>query len=666
MKPKNFLSRALTALVLLLAAVPAFAQFRVIGYLPSWTGDVNAVQYDKLTHINYAFLLPNADGTLRPIENPAKLQSLVATAHSRGVKVLISVGGWMNDGNPTEFASIGSNATYTRNFATNLVSFASQYGLDGIDIDWEHPTAGTANGYANVMQELGTQLHSRGKLLTTAVAGGTWAGPYILDRALAALDFVNVMAYDDAPPAHSTYSLASQSMSYWRGRGLAASKLVLGVPFYGQAGGETFASLVARGADPYADLFQGIGYNGITTIKSKTNLAFDQGSGIMIWQLAGDAVGQYSLLTAINQVVVQRNGNTTSAQAIPGRLEAESFTAQQGTQTEPTTDTGGGINVDWYETGDWLDYTVNVASAGTYTVGFRVASANGGATLQLRNSSGGVLGSIGVGNTGGWQSWQTISTTVTLPAGRQTLRLYAAASTGCNVNWLNFTGATSSFSATFQAESYSSMNGVQVEGCSDTGGGQNVGYIDAGDWLAYTPLTIPTTGSYLIEYRVASPSGGTVSSDLNAGSIQLGNTAIPATGGWQSWTTVSRTVTLPAGTYSFGVYAQTGGWNLNWVRISSAAARTGSTAAALVSPEEAALLPGQISLFPNPVTDRLTVQGPGLNGSAYQVLDAYGTVKSSGVVSQQAINLSALPAGVYTLRIVGPQQQKITRQLIKQ
>ncbi|MCR5889841.1 Ig-like domain-containing protein [Hymenobacter sp. J193] len=85
---------------------------------------------------------------------------------------------------------------------------------------------------------------------------------------------------------------------------------------------------------------------------------------------------------------------------------------------------------------------MNVTTAGQYTVGFRVASANGGATLQLRNSAGTVLGSVNVGNTGGWQNWQTLSTNVSLPAGTQTLRLFASASTGTNVNWLTFSSVT--------------------------------------------------------------------------------------------------------------------------------------------------------------------------------------------------------------------------------
>lgn len=118
-----------------------------------------------------------------------------------------------------------------------------------------------------------------------------------------------------------------------------------------------------------------------------------------------------------------------------------------------------------------------------------------------------------------------------------------------------------------QAENYFANNGVQTENTTDTGGGQNVGWIDANDWMAYSNITIPTTGTYTIEYRVASPSGGRLSADLNGGGILLGEVAIPATGGWQNWSTVTQTVTISAGTYNFGVFAKTAGWNINWIRI---------------------------------------------------------------------------------------------------
>ena len=353
-------------------------------------------------------------------------------------------------------------------------------------------------------------------------------------------------------------------------------------------------------------------------------------------------------------------GQAPTAQAIPGKIEAESFAAQSGTLTETTTDTGGGLNVDYFETNDYLDYAVNVAAAGSYTVGFRVASANGGATLQLRNSVGGALGSVNVGNTGGWQSWQTINATVTLPAGKQTLRVFAAASTGCNLNWLNFASATTSFSRQLEAEAANVNNGMVVEACADAGGGQDMGYIDAGDYLVWNAVNFPTTGTYLIEYRVASgAAGGTISADLNAGSIQLGSTAIAGTGGWQNWTTVSKTVTITAGTYNFGIYAQTGGYNLNWVRITKQGA---ARALATTNAAETAL-----ALYPNPVRDRLTLAaGPEFAGSQLSILSVEGRLVWRGTHRGEPVDVSALRPGLYTLLAQTADGRKVVSRFSKE
>jgi len=104
--------------------------------------------------------------------------------------------------------------------------------------------------------------------------------------------------------------------------------------------------------------------------------------------------------------------------------------------------TGGGLDVGWIDPNDWMDYSVNAPSSGTYTVNFRVASAANGAQFQLRNSSGTALATVNVPNTNGWQTWQTISATVTLSAGQQTIRLVSTGPWGAvfNINWLEFVG----------------------------------------------------------------------------------------------------------------------------------------------------------------------------------------------------------------------------------
>ncbi len=216
--------------------------------------------------------------------------------------------------------------------------------------------------------------------------------------------------------------------------------------------------------------------------------------------------------------------------------------------------------------------------------------------------------------------------------------------------------------AFLQAEAYNVMGGVQVENTTDAGGGQNVGWIDATDWLVYNNVTFPTSGAYTIEYRVASPGGSRLSSDFNAGTIQLGSVSVPATGGWQNWTTVSQTVTVNAGTYNFGLYAPAGGWNLNWIRISKASGNR----AALASSGGTAANQEALGVHPNPATDHLTLAAPAeLRGGQLSVLNLQGEEVWRGTYDGQAVDVSALRPGLYTLVLVTKDRQKLTRRFSK-
>src|SRR6185295_53215 len=109
-----------------------------------------------------------------------------------------------------------------------------------------------------------------------------------------------------------------------------------------------------------------------------------------------------------------------------------------------TSDTGGGYNIGYTRTGEWLEYTVNVASAGYYTVEARVASAGNGGTFRLEFNGIDKTGLFTVPNTGGWQNWQTLSKTgIFLNAGQQVMRLYetnaGASGSVANINWVRFT-----------------------------------------------------------------------------------------------------------------------------------------------------------------------------------------------------------------------------------
>ncbi|OCT15485.1 hypothetical protein A8709_15530 [Paenibacillus pectinilyticus] len=117
-----------------------------------------------------------------------------------------------------------------------------------------------------------------------------------------------------------------------------------------------------------------------------------------------------------------------------------------------------------------------------------------------------------------------------------------------------------------EAENYSMMNGIQTETTNDTGGGLNVGWTDAGDWMDY-PVNVQNTGTYTVGFRVASVNTtGQIQLKNSAGTV-LSTVNVPNTGGWQTWTTVNATVNLTAGGQTIRLYVPTGGFNVNWLNF---------------------------------------------------------------------------------------------------
>jgi uncharacterized repeat protein (TIGR02543 family) len=148
---------------------------------------------------------------------------------------------------------------------------------------------------------------------------------------------------------------------------------------------------------------------------------------------------------------------------VPGKIEAENYSSMFGVQTEGASDVGGTLNVGFIETGDYMNYPLEVSSAGTYTLNLRVSNNGTGAGgFQIRSGST-VLANVSIPVTGGWQTWQTVSSSLTLPAGVQTIQIYCSA-TGFNINWFELTGGgTTSFTLTT-----SGTNGTVVKSPNQT------------------------------------------------------------------------------------------------------------------------------------------------------------------------------------------------------
>jgi hypothetical protein len=111
---------------------------------------------------------------------------------------------------------------------------------------------------------------------------------------------------------------------------------------------------------------------------------------------------------------------------------------------------------------------------------------------------------------------------------------------------------------------------VDIENCTDAGGGYNVGWMSANEWLEYV-VTVPASGTYDIDIRVASnATGGNFHIEFNGLDV-TGNISVPVTEGWQNWTTVSATATLTAGTQIMRfVNANSGDeYNLNYFEFTA-------------------------------------------------------------------------------------------------
>jgi endonuclease/exonuclease/phosphatase family metal-dependent hydrolase len=133
----------------------------------------------------------------------------------------------------------------------------------------------------------------------------------------------------------------------------------------------------------------------------------------------------------------------TATKAVPGTIQAEDFDAgangtayrdntpgnaggkYRATDVDIAAASGGGYVVGWVGAGEWLNYTVNVATTGTYTLTARVASAGTGGKFHVTFNGVNKTGSLSVPNTGGWQAYRDVSVTVSLTAGTQVMRLVA-------------------------------------------------------------------------------------------------------------------------------------------------------------------------------------------------------------------------------------------------
>ena len=195
------------------------------------------------------------------------------------------------------------------------------------------------------------------------------------------------------------------------------------------------------------------------------------------------------VLTAAGQAYVQMPVHQTNLYyRIPGRLQAERYVTMNQMNIAPTTDTNGLADMKSTAAGGSVDYNIQVDTAGSYPLNFRVAGAIG---LISVYKGGTLLGTANATQTG----WATVSTTVSLAAGTQTLHVVLAANAQ-QLNWMEFqqvngpvsvpTGVSATATNTQVTLSWSPAAGAtryNVQSSTTQGG-------------PYTSIASPTTTSY--------------------------------------------------------------------------------------------------------------------------------------------------------------------------
>ena len=163
-------------------------------------------------------------------------------------------------------------------------------------------------------------------------------------------------------------------------------------------------------------------------------------------------------------------------------------------------------------------------------------------------------------------------------------------------------------------------DGVDLENCSDTGCGLDLGWTAPGQWFRYT-VNAASAGSYTVSFRVASPNGVTDAFHIanTSGTSLTGPVNVPATGGWQNWTTVTATVTLPAGQQILVLDQDNGGWNIRYMTFASS---SGGPAPLTASPSSVSF--GNVTAGQTSAAQTVTVSNPGSTSASISQLSVSG------------------------------------------
>ncbi len=330
---------------------------------------------------------------------------------------------------------------------------------------------------------------------------------------------------------------------------------------------------------------------------------------------------------------------------------------------------GEGYSVGWIRDGEWLEYTIANVSSGTYDIKFRVASdvTNSKSLTVILN--GNTLGTLNLDNTGGWQSWETVTlSNVSVPGGsNQVLRLNVGGGS-FNLNYVEFVPVVNIIQEAEEAILSEALIGSTHSGYTGSGYANydNV----TGSYVEWT-LDVPTTGSYQLSFRYANGATANRPCALRInGTVVNPGVDFSTTGAWTNYGTASTLVDLVAGENIIRATANlaSGGPNMDNLTVTSASSLAARTSDQKTKAGIEVSVETSIQVFPNPAQGVVYLRVGKNRVDDLYFTDILGRKYASryqfGSDNALTIPVDQLPAGIYFLHATINERSFVKRLII--
>ena len=470
-------------------------------------------------------------------------------------------------------------------------------------------------------------------------------------------------------------------------------------------------TITATATDPDGTIASVKFYNGATLLSTDNSSPYS-------YTISNIAAGQYTLTavatdnegktaTSTPVIIAAQGAYGNTPHPIPGTIQVEeydlggngfaysdltadntggaTFRMDEDVDIENCTAAGAGYNLGYATAGEWLEYTVDVAVPGTYSIDFRVACNGDGRTLSLTMGDKSIATDLAIPNTAGWQVWQTVTVNnVILSSGKQVMRLTIGATDYVNINYVTFNltkelkqepykATAHDIPGRIEAEEYdeggeglayheANTNGnqggatlrndeVDIEATQDVDGAYNLGYTLTGEWLEYT-VNVLNTEEYDLDIRVAKDGdGGLFHIEMDGVDI-TGPVTVPNTGGWQVWETITlNKIALTQGEHIMRLVFDADYINLNYFEFRGLV--TGATNVA----------ESRLKIYPNPFKSEVFITTDEV--FTYELYSPTGELLEKGNSVEKLQIDENNPNGLYLLNIILGEEAKAIK-LIKE